>query len=139
MNIDFKPVSGWYASAHDTNDPELGPFKTKDEAVKMFFSQRKLADYVPCYVGQFMQINFTVDGKDFLNYLIEKTSESGYFGESPLKAVLGDEYIVANLTKELNALLVKSFAKGQTSNFTKIFESNKVYPREYIQNQKNSQ
>jgi len=132
MNIDFKPVPGWYASINDSNNPELGPYKTREDAIKMFFSQRKLADYVPCYVGQFMQINFVVDGKDFLNYLIEKTSESGYFGESPLKAVLADEYIVNNLSKELNALLLKSFAKGQQSNFTKIFECNKVYPREYI-------
>jgi len=136
MNVDFNPVNGWYSSAFDTNNPEFGPFKTREEAIKVFFSQRKLSDYVPCYVGQFMQINFSVDGKDFLNYLIEKTSESGYFGESPLKAVLADEYIVNNLTKDLNALLTKSFAKGQTSTFTKIFESNKVYPREYLQSLK---
>ena len=91
---------------------------------------------MPCYVGQFMEVTFEVDGKDLIDYLLQKTSESGYFGESPLTAVLKDDYVTNNLSKELNKLLVESFAKVQTNNFSKIFESNKVYPREYIQSQK---
>lgn len=133
MNIEFNEIDQWYASAKDGNDPELGPFKTREEAIKNFFGPKQVTEYTPCYVGKFVEIVFKVDPRDFVMYLKRQAQEAGFFEDSPLDAIYKDDYIMNDLGDKLNALLLSMFGRAQTKNSARIFEAQKVFPREYLE------
>jgi hypothetical protein len=131
--IEFIESNQWYASGTENDSKPMGPFTSKEEAIRNFANMiNKITGLAPFYVHTEVMAVLEPSADEFLEWVQLYANKNGVSISEELAKVGAHPKAMAQLNTDIHNALTKAFAVVQISNKVTMRESHKVYPRDYM-------
>ena len=136
MKVDFKPTNVWYATEGENDPASQTTYSSRENAIKSYAKKNRSNAGInsnPFWIHTGFVSKIEVDEVEFLDWTKLNLRMAGVYQLGRIEEIEKNPKVMGQLKQDLNDALMRELAAVQQTNEIQMVESEKIYPREYMQ------